>query len=291
MSILDRRDNNRLIPITFNSQETFQDIPLQKYVSLFMVSNGEYEFLLNGKKYKKMAPFFLCLSGNDRLELIHVEKYASAQTFSFSPLFLNSSLTDEALSKNIFSKIEDMHDRNLINMFRRHDEIFSGIVEVDTHSFLQIREWFSIIGGETSMQSDGMWTCRIRRYLLQILYLLEDVYVNKLRNPDTEKGIVQKAMEYIHTNYNKCIGLQDICMYAGTNRTTLNQKFKEEFSCTAMQYLSQYRIKMAQTALVHTNLTIEEIAVCCGYQYESYFVKAYQKKTGESPTEYRKRNW
>lgn len=127
MSILDRRDNNRVIPIIFNSQETFQDIPLQKYVSLLMVSNGEYEFLLNGKEFKKTAPFFLCLSGNDRLELIHVENYASAQTFSFSPLFLNSSLTDEALSKDIFSKIEDMHDRNLINMFRLHDEIFRGL--------------------------------------------------------------------------------------------------------------------------------------------------------------------
>lgn len=291
MPILDRRDHNRLIPITFNGQESFQDTPIPEYVSLSMVSNGEYEFLLNGKKYKKIAPFFLCLSENDCLELLQVENYASAQTFSFSPLFLNSSLTEEALSENAFSEIEDTHDRNLINMFRNHDDAFQGIVEIDNHSFLQIREWFSIIGGETSMQSDWMWTCRIRRYLLQILFLLEEVYVDKLRNPGKEKGIAQKAMEYIHTNYNKCIGMQDICDYIGTNRTTLNQKFKEEFSCTAIQYLSRYRIRMAQTALLHTNLTIEEIATCCGYQYESYFVKAYQKNTGESPTEYRRRNW
>lgn len=181
MPTLDRRDHDRLIPITFNGQETFQDIPLQEYVSLIMVSNGEYDFFLNGKKYKKAAPFFLCLSERDELELIQVGNYASAQTFSFSPLFLNSSLTNEALSQNTFSKIEDTHDRNLINMFRIHDDVFQGIVEIDTHSFLQIREWFSIIGGET-----------------------------------------------IHTNYNKCVGVQDICDYIGTNRTTLNQKFKEE---------------------------------------------------------------
>lgn len=291
MPIMDRRDHNRLIPITFNGQENLGDIPIPEYMSLTMISNGEYDFLLNGMKYKKVAPFFLCLSENDSLELIQVENYPSAQTFSFSPIFLNSSFTEEALSENAFSEIEDTHDRNLINMFRNHDDVFQGIVEIDNHSFLQIREWFSIIGGETSMQSDWMWTCRIRRYLLQILFLLEDVYVDRLRNPDKEKGIAQKAMEYIHTNYNKYIGVQDICDYIGTNRTTLNQKCKEELSCTAMQYLSRYRIRMAQTALVHTNLSIEEIATCCGYQYESYFVKAYQKNTGESPTEYRKRNW
>lgn len=80
--------------------------------------------------------------------------------------------------------------------------------------------------------------------------------------------------------------MQEICDYIGTNRTTINQKFKAEFSCTVMQYLNRHRMKMAQTALLHMNLTIEEIASCCGYQYESYFLKAYQKNTGESPTEY-----
>ena len=198
MPIMDRRDHNRLIPITFNGQENLGDIPIPEYMSLTMISNGEYDFLLNGMKYKKVAPFFLCLSENDSLELIQVENYPSAQTFSFSPIFLNSSFTEEALSENAFSEIEDTPDRNLINMFRNHDDVFQGIVEIDNHSFLQIREWFSIIGGETSMQSDWMWTCRIRRYLLQILFLLEDVYVDRLRNPDKEKGIAQKAMEYIY---------------------------------------------------------------------------------------------
>lgn len=154
MPILDRRDHNRLIPIIFNGQENFRDTPIPEYVSLCMISNGEYEFYLNGEKYKKVAPFFLCLSANDKLELIQVENYASAQSFSFSPLFLNSSLTEEALSENVFSEIEDTHDRNLINMFRKHDDVFQGIVEIDNYSFIQIREWFSIIGGETSMQSD-----------------------------------------------------------------------------------------------------------------------------------------
>lgn len=49
MPILDRRDHNRLILIAFNGQESFQDAPISGYVSLNMVSNGEYVFLLCGK--------------------------------------------------------------------------------------------------------------------------------------------------------------------------------------------------------------------------------------------------
>lgn len=59
MPVLDQRDHNRMIPITFNGQEKFQGALPQEYVSLSMISNEEYDFLLNGKKYHKKAPFFL----------------------------------------------------------------------------------------------------------------------------------------------------------------------------------------------------------------------------------------
>lgn len=64
----------------------FEDTLIPGYVLLSMVSNGESCFLLNGKKYKKEALFFLLLSEKDFLELIQVENYGSAQRFSFFPL-------------------------------------------------------------------------------------------------------------------------------------------------------------------------------------------------------------
>ncbi|MBD5459096.1 MAG: helix-turn-helix transcriptional regulator [Lachnospiraceae bacterium] len=55
-----------------------------------------------------------------------------------------------------------------------------------------------------------------------------------------------------------------------------------------IQYLNHYRSKMAEDALRHTNLTLSEIAICCGYNYESYFIKVFTEKHGITPTEYRK---
>ena len=57
---------------------------------------------------------------------------------------------------------------------------------------------------------------------------------------------------------------------------------------TIIQYLNNYRTKMAEDALRHTNLNLSEIAVCCGYNYESYFIKTFTEKHGISPTEYRR---
>lgn len=60
---------------------------------------------------------------------------------------------------------------------------------------------------------------------------------------------------------------------------------------TIIQYLNNYRTKMAEEALRHTNLNLSEIAVCCGYNYEAYFIKTFTEKTGLTPTEYRKKIW
>ena len=58
-----------------------------------------------------------------------------------------------------------------------------------------------------------------------------------------------------------------------------------------IQYLNNYHIKMVAKSLIHTNLKLSESAVCCGYNYESYFVKKFTEKQGITPNEYRKKFW
>ncbi len=288
MSVKDRR-GDRIIPITYEPQEEFKDNSQKESMILTVVSNGSYEFELNNNRYKKQAPFILCLTNKDKIELKSKEGYCSAASFSFSPLFINSALTEEALEKNSFNHIEDMHDSNLMLMFRYHMEDFDGLIMLDYFSSLKVNEWVGIMGSETLSQSDGMWTCRIRRYLLQLLYLLEDSYYELKNGQKEQKDTVEIVMEFIHTHYHQGILLQDLCQYANVNRTTLNEAFKKRTGVTVMHYLADYRIKMAKTTLTHTNLKLSEIAVCCGYNYETYFMQQFSKKVGLTPSEYREK--
>jgi len=91
----------------------------------------------------------------------------------------------------------------------------------------------SIIGTETYVQSDGMWTCRIRSYLLQTLYLIDDIYIEMVKIgfgdiPRYRKEHVEIALEYIHTNYQNDICLDSLCKIVKLNRTSLNRRFKEK---------------------------------------------------------------
>jgi len=247
---------------------------------------------LNEAAITLTAPCVMLISQYDTVKLIEATRLA-AKSFSFNPQFMNSSLTFDRLRDNDFFELEDEHDRNMMNLFLRRDEYYDGTIDLPAKTYLRISEWLAIMGTEVFAQSDGYWTCRIRRYLLQTLYLLDDIYMDR-KTPRTvkrEKSPIDILLEYIHVNYSNDISLDDLCELVHINRTTLNRKFKEQVGNTAMEYLLRHRLKIACDALSHTNLSLSEIAEAIGFKYDTYFIKQFTVKMGKSPTEYRQKSW
>lgn len=285
------RHRERIVPIEFESHETFEAQPPGERMTVVLITNGSAEFLLNEEPIVLKAPSVMLLSPRDRVALKGQERLA-AKTFSFAPQFVNSALTFEALSINDFRQIEDQHDRNMMNLFLGRNENYKGYVKLPASTYLRISEWMAIMGTETYAQSDGKWTCRIRRYLLQTLYLIEDIIeADRALRASATKSMVDVCVEYIHVNYPGDISQQTLCDLAHTNRTTLNRKFKEQVGMTSIGYLLHYRIKIACEALSHTNLSIAEISEATGFQYDSYFIRQFTKKMGMTPKAYREEAW
>lgn len=289
------RHRTRIVPIEFETNEQLISLPIAERVSLILITDGTASIMINQKTWALSAPCVLCISHYDRITMMNKHNF-SAKSFSFNPVFLNSNLTFDALSDNQFTDMEDEHDRNILMMFLGHSDRFAGVINVPPSMYLRISEWMGIIGTETFAQSDGMWTCRIRRYLLQTLYLIDDIYIKMIKNgfgdiPCMKKEYVEIALAFIHANYQNEITLDDLCKAVNLNRTSLNMRFKEKTGHTTMDYLLSYRIKIACEALVHTNLKITELAEACGFKYDTYFIKQFSKKLGISPTEFRQRKW
>ncbi|MBO5337242.1 MAG: helix-turn-helix transcriptional regulator [Lachnospiraceae bacterium] len=281
------RYRERIVPIEFESHEIFENQPLKERMTIILITNGWGNFMLNGEPVILKSPCVILLSPKDELSL-NEQEYLSAKAFSFAPQFVNSSLTFHALQENKFSQIEDQHDRNMMNLFLGRNEHYKGYINLPANTYLRISEWMAIIGTETFSQSDGKWTCRIRRYLLQTLYLIDDIIdVDSILREKNAKSMVDVCLEYIHVNYPNDISQQTLCDLAHTNRTTLNRKFKEQVGMTSIGYLLHYRIKIACEALSHTNLSIAEISEATGFQYDSYFIRQFTKKMEMTPTAYR----
>jgi len=282
----------RIVDIEFESNQKFENPPMSNRVTLVLITQGRASFVLNKKAVTLTAPSIMLLSQYDEMKLEEYSRLA-AKSFSFIPGFLNYNLTFERLANNDFIELSDEHDRNLMNLFLKRDEYYDGTMDLPPQTYLRISEWLAIMGTETSAQSDGMWTCRIRRYLLQTLYLLEDIYAGR-KLPGTikrEKSQIDLVLEYVHTNYASEITLDALCKVAHLNRTSLNRKFKAQVGRTAMDYVLSHRIKIATEALSHTKLSLSEISEAIGFKHDTYFIRQFTAKMGVSPTEYRRNIW
>lgn len=286
------RHKERMIPIEFAFYDTLQNLPADDRCSIVLITCGSATIDMNSHYQTVSAPSVLCMSKYDSFTLIS-SKNLSAKTFQFDPWYIKACLEFDNLDDSIEIDAHYAYDRQMLYMFTKHHGNFQGIFRLTPQQYLHINELMLMIGAETYAQSDGFWTCRIRRMLLQALNCIYDIFVDqrKLNFFDLPENTnpATTCADYIHANYSQEISLEMLCKLVGVNRTSLNEKFKEQYQCTCMEYLLRYRLKIAQELLSNTNLKITEIAETCGFKYGTYFEKQFKKRLGITPAMYRKK--
>ncbi|MBR3601562.1 MAG: AraC family transcriptional regulator [Lachnospiraceae bacterium] len=99
---------------------------------------------------------------------------------------------------------------------------------------------------------------------------------------------VRKAVEFIQGNYCNPIKVTDIADYVCINRSYLYTLFQNSLGMSPQQFLTTFRITKATELLQLTALSIEGIAISCGYQDPLVFTKAFRQMKKMSPSAYRK---
>lgn len=67
----------------------------------------------------------------------------------------------------------------------------------------------------------------------------------------------------------------------------IHRLYKEYFNTTCLSDVINCRIKHAQDYLAHTNHSIYNISILCGYNNTEHFCRQFKKNTGINPQEYR----
>ena len=122
--------------------------------------------------------------------------------------------------------------------------------------------------------------------------LTENLFVTLSRaiekETDTDK-VVAALMLDIQKNYRT--GKIDVNKYAemlDLSKDRVSVIFKNRFGHAPYQYQIMLRMQDATDLLLHTDLSIGEIAEKLGYKNQLYFSTAYRKQMGVSPSEMRK---
>lgn len=106
-------------------------------------------------------------------------------------------------------------------------------------------------------------------------------------NPNSDK--ISEVLEYINKNIDKKISLDDICKNVHISKYYLCHTFKKSTQISIYDYILSRRISMAKKRLIYTDMSISEIALCCGFSSFAYFSKAFKEAEKLTPMQYRKK--
>jgi len=105
--------------------------------------------------------------------------------------------------------------------------------------------------------------------------------------PRSFNSSIRKIIEFINHNYMHKLSLDDVACHVYLNKTYISQLLKKNMNTTFGSYLETIRINKAQELLSDTLVSVTCIAEQVGYTSQSYFTKAFKKKTGITPSKYR----
>ncbi len=263
---------------------------------IVFIPEGTGIAVIDGHRQIFIAPAVFFLNEKEKFAIAE-GRDASARIICFHPCAINNDFDftnirgdGDAFS---FSAGQDLFWlRPFLQSTRTAPQEFTGHVETGPLTAQKIARLFDAFSRQLDEQPAN-WPCRGRSYLIELLFLLQQVYSMKgsrreIILPDEALGM-DKVILFLYTNYQRRITIQEMAGTFNTNRTTLMKSFHEATHKTIKSYLIDIRIKFAASLIRDTMLSLSEIMERVGFSDLTHFSRTFKICTGYLPSDYRQK--
>jgi AraC family transcriptional regulator len=124
--------------------------------------------------------------------------------------------------------------------------------------------------------------------LAQRLVSLERRPATATAKPGLPPAVLRRAKEFLHDEMNRNPGMTELSAAVGMNVDHFSRMFKRSTGLAPHQYLGNIRLEQAKRLLAEGRTPIIDIAYEVGYENPSQFSAFFRKRTGLSPSEFRR---
>lgn len=229
---------------------------------VYPISTGDIVFRRPGQLVQGILPYncyLICfdLMGNTGKTS---ENYSFLENSDFQINYINSILQS---IPNVFHP----------SLYEVYQEIFDNMLQ----EFINPTEGSSLF---------------LRAQVLQLLYQINKEVKDpiKCQIPSSPYyNHLKHVIDYMYNNLGNKILLKDMAEFAGLSPNYFHKIFTEIYKITPNKYLTKLRLDKARGLLVKTSLSIEKIAIECGFENIPYFSYSFKNNYNISPGDFRKK--
>jgi AraC family transcriptional regulator len=96
-----------------------------------------------------------------------------------------------------------------------------------------------------------------------------------------------QVLEYINDHLDRDIKLVELAALLSISQFHFSHLFKQAIGTSPYQYLLGQRVERAKQLLKHSDRSISDIALLCGFNSHSHLSKQFRQLTGMTPKAYR----
>ena len=127
-----------------------------------------------------------------------------------------------------------------------------------------------------------------------MVYLCRNYVVQTLSREDTRRQKknrerCNRLITFIEANYANPISNQDMADLVHLSKDRFEHFFRENFGLSALQYIQNYRMKMAKKLIKEGNIPISKVAEMVGFADYNYFGRTFRNHYGCTPTQMAKK--
>lgn len=271
--------------VILNGKFSYLYYPAHWTTLSFKFAFGGYEYYIMDKmKYGVDNSSFLILNRDTIYEsLIDSADTVETLTLNFTEKFINDVYHSCFNNEEYLLDYPEVRDKHPVNFFQKlypADDIVAAITG-------RMRK--NISEGNTCCLNELMHLLMEYVFKKQLKASIEaDKITSKKRSTRYELfNRLNTAKDYISSNYNTKIELNDLGKISTLSPHHLLRKFKSAFGITPHNYLTKIRIKKAEEFLRQSEKSVTEICQEVGFESLSSFGILFKRKTGYPPDKYR----
>jgi AraC-like DNA-binding protein len=280
------KNNNVIYSSTRNTRYSHQTT---SNFSIRFVFSGNERYNIGKRQLSIHTDSFLILNKGTQYTS-SVESAIPVQSFgiSFDDKFLQDfknswQLKDDTLPENyrrpLTSRYEYEFDETI---YPFKGDLFFNINHLKHHLDHGLQDELLI--------NEYLYHCLINYYQIFNEEIFQKAQRLNFLNRSTKIEILRRlnlAREYLYTNYNQHISLDELAEYACLSVTHLLRTFRQAFYVTPHQFLVQIRLQRAKDLLRNTDYPVNEIVNMIGFDCTSSFIRLFRDRFGTTPLKFR----